>query len=837
MCLDSYCSEKEENIREEDGIIPFRLEILSSGKSIARLYFLALAFQIQTWNRKKQTAYPLFYDVKPSEVRHQEGSVGEAFEKYVKKKAAGRWRDAMEKAADLSGWELGKTFDGDEAKFIQKIVEDISPKLHIIISNFKEKLVGMETRVKKVVSSLGTGSDDVRMIGIKGMGGAGKTTLARAVFYDESFRFEGKSFVENVREASKGSGLKELQEKVLNEVFDDNDTVVKDVFEGESMMRRRMRSRKVLLVLDDVDDIDQLKALAGATTWFKPGSRIIITTRGTDPLLKHKVDVIHDVDLLSEEEAIRLFLRCAFEGGVPTQEYEELSRKALLYAQGLPLTIKVLGSSLCDKTAREWKKTIKRLNAILWKPTLEILELSYNGLDDEQKNIFLDVACILKGEQKDKAKRILKSCGYHAELALKVFEQRSLITVSDTGHLGLHGHIEEMGWDIVRRVDPDDPSKHSRLWIKEENKDILVDGLGTEATKSIKLSTMQLSLDTIMKGLTKMTKLRLLYLDSGNQTDVCTSPFNHNIANLPNSLQCVCWHGYSLSCLPKSFQAKKLVNLEMSESSISQLSEGGEIKILKKLRFLDLKVSKLRNFDLGKAQRLETLDLRGCNEFVELNMPDKLLKLKFLNLSGSKLSNLNLGLTPNLVELYLEGCDEFEELQMLDELLKLKLLDLGGSKVSSLAFGLTPHLEKLTLSTKEKLLPDDICMLKNLKYLKLKSCRGLKQLPEDICKLECLEELHLIDCSSLRSIPDSICMIKCLKNLHLPYIGAKKLPEEVGGFRSLKELNIEGARINHLPESLFKLKGLYVVCFTGLLESHGFTFFTKISDYTATCYL
>ncbi|KAF5788861.1 putative P-loop containing nucleoside triphosphate hydrolase [Helianthus annuus] len=119
------------------------------------------------------------------------------------------------------------------------------------------------------------------MIGIKGMGGGGKTTLPRAVFDHISNWFDGKSFVGNVKEDSKrsSSGLRKPQKQILKNVLNDDDIDVAGVSDVKSKMKKYMGSKKVLIVLDDVDDIGQLEALAGEPTWFKQGSRIIITTR------------------------------------------------------------------------------------------------------------------------------------------------------------------------------------------------------------------------------------------------------------------------------------------------------------------------------------------------------------------------------------------------------------------------------------------------------------------------------------------------------------------------------------------------------------------------------
>ncbi|GKB95646.1 Toll/interleukin-1 receptor domain-containing protein [Tanacetum coccineum] len=158
-------------------------------------------------------AYPVFHNVEPAEVRKQSGPVRKAFAKNTKKEAARKWRDAMKEASNLAGWELKATANGDESKLIEIIVDNIFKKLHFISSSIDGKLVGMEMRINEVLTSLKICTEDVRVIGIKGMGGGGKTTLARAVYVHISSEFEGKSFVENVREVSRTSlsGLKSLQ--------------------------------------------------------------------------------------------------------------------------------------------------------------------------------------------------------------------------------------------------------------------------------------------------------------------------------------------------------------------------------------------------------------------------------------------------------------------------------------------------------------------------------------------------------------------------------------------------------------------------------------------------
>ncbi|KAM7473433.1 hypothetical protein LguiB_020676 [Lonicera macranthoides] len=349
-----------------------------------------------------------------------------------------------------------------ESKFLDRIVQEIWSKLPPKINVEDKGLVGMKSRIKKVTSLLGENPNVVCTVGIWGLSGIGKSTLAWAVYRQIQDRFEVAYFLDDI--ASKKSGLRSLQQLILSKILRVKDLQIVNDMDEIALMKTRLRSRRVLLVLDDVDSSKQLEALAGSHEWFGPGSRIIITTRDRKLLPVHDGVQIHEVSVLNHIEATQLFYWNAFNDMCPAEDFVELSIQVIHYCGGLPLALKVLGSVLHNENLDFWKALLGGLKKIgPHANILDKLKIGYDGLEEREQNTFLDIACFFDGQDKERVSRILDSFGFDSNYSIPILVHKSLIHWSYRS-VRMHQLIREMGRKIVRHNFRQEPGKYSRLW-------------------------------------------------------------------------------------------------------------------------------------------------------------------------------------------------------------------------------------------------------------------------------------------------------------------------------------------------------------------------------------
>lgn len=177
---------------------------------------------------------------------------------------------------------------------------------------------------------------------------------------------------------------------------------------------------------------------------------------------------VYEVKKLVHTEAIEFLGRYASKQQIVIDEFMELSNSIITYAQGLPLVLKVLGSFLFSMSKHEWRSELDKLKDTPHGRIQEVFRISYDGLDDKEKNIFLDIACFFKGEDKDHVIKILDGCGFFAVSGIRGLIDKSLITISNNDKIVMHDLLQEMGWEIIRQTSPKEPGKRSRLWIYED---------------------------------------------------------------------------------------------------------------------------------------------------------------------------------------------------------------------------------------------------------------------------------------------------------------------------------------------------------------------------------
>ncbi|KAL4327299.1 hypothetical protein AHAS_Ahas13G0086200 [Arachis hypogaea] len=751
-------------------IVVFSINYASSTWCLQELANIADCIQIPG-----HTVLPVFYDVSPTEVRRQSGKFEKAFMKHEERfkddaemmEQVARWRGALTQVANLSGWDVKK--DKSQSAEIEKIVKAVtnilSPKPSSSLSN---DVVGVYSHLEELEKLLVLDShDDVRVLGICGMGGIGKSTLTTILYEKISHQYDISCFMDDVSKTYADCGPLGVKKQLLCQAFVEEEFLICNLSAATNLIQNNLCHRKVLIVLDNVDQGIQLEKLALKREWLSRGSRIIIISRDEHILREHGVDDVYKVQLLNDENALQLFCRKAFKCNHVIEGYESLTNSALTYANGLPLAIKVLGSFLFGRSISEWRSALVRLRE---NPTKDIMDVK----------CFLILHVFFSNENEYYVKNILCIRGFHPDIGIRILIDKSLITC-DWSAIVMHDLLRELGRSIVREKSPKEPRKWSRLWNQKDLSNVLRENKIAENLEAIVLPRfLEIREELSVEALSQMSCLKLLILTEVN--------FWGCLNFLSNEL------GYPFTCLPSSFQPNKLVKLILHHSNIKELWEG--IKDLHNLTHLELCYSKsLVNIpNLSQAPNLSRLDLKGCVKLVRLHPSIGCLKnLGYLNLENCR----SLVSIPNnifdlnsLYDLNLSGCWKLLKDQLLEQPRQSKQLNTGQS--------VQRHMTSSICKT----------LTRPLHFLSSRRCsNSIGLLVPSLSRFPALVSLDISFCN-LVEIPDAIGQLCCLERLNIGGNNFVTLPHCIKELPKLRELNLQYCKqLKWLPSTLLPIGG------------------------------
>ncbi|KAK2973596.1 hypothetical protein RJ640_003118 [Escallonia rubra] len=599
----------------------------------------------------------------------------------------------------------------------------------------------MDSRVKDINSWLQDGSPKADIMVLCGMGGIGKTTIARYVFNLNFNRFDRSSFLANIRESfEKPDGLISLQRQLLADISRRKKIEIFSVDDGINKIKLSMSDKRVLLVFDDVDQKEQLQAILGMQNWFVGSSKVIITTRHVRLLRANDSKYeIHNVDKLDSNESLELFSRHAFGHNRPNEPFVQLSKNVVRRCEGLPLALEILGSSLYGRSIDLWQSAVEKLEAIPNNQILRKLKISYDSLeDDHDRNLFLDVACFFVGEDKDHMVTILDECEVHTRIGVQNLTDRCLLRVDGYNKIMMHQMLRDMGREIIRKESPKDPGRRSRLWHHKDSFSVLKNNSVRKWNSCVCIDFNDLHYPNLL----------FIYLHSILQAKV-----ELEIEGLALDMHML-KRDKTVFCINRTrpggfgFFSWPVANSTCNNFDEMDLKADAFPRMCK-LRLLHINYLHLTGDFKGFPKEIKWLRWHGCPlEYIPSDFP-----LESLVAIDMSYSNLKTGWC---------GTKSLE---------CLKIVDLGNCQglTSTPDFSILPILERLILKKCSRLIEvhASIGNLENsLLYLNLEDCISLSKLPREIGELKVPHTLIISGCSTLAEFPIEIERLQALQVFH-----------------------------------------------------------------------
>ncbi|GLJ33636.1 hypothetical protein SUGI_0676080 [Cryptomeria japonica] len=343
---------------------------------------------------------PVFYDVAPSDLRYIGKDVyAEAFANYKEK---GRylsqleaWKKALHSVSLISGYECNKN-DNDHDKLCEIIVSAVLKEV--------ERIIPLDVAKHS-------------------------TTLAKEFFNRQRSEYDRSTFLFDVREAAAKGELPCLQTKLLKDLFIEDHHKFQSTDEGISYLRYRLGKAlllRFLIVVDDIDHIGQLDALLVTDRHtLNPDSLVIVTTRDERLLIQASITLRYRMKEMNDKHSRELFCCHAFQQPYPNRGFEDLVESFVKGCGGLPLSLQVLGRHVSGSSEqRYWQRELDKVRKTLPGDIKQRLQISYDSLDREEKEIFMDIACFFVGKLKSTAIRVWECSGWKADLAVQILKDK-----------------------------------------------------------------------------------------------------------------------------------------------------------------------------------------------------------------------------------------------------------------------------------------------------------------------------------------------------------------------------------------------------------------------------
>ncbi|KAH6812639.1 hypothetical protein C2S51_021657 [Perilla frutescens var. frutescens] len=254
----------------------------------------------------------------------------------------------------------------------------------------KDGVVGFDEDLMQIMDRLTRGSSKLQVLPIVGMGGIGKTTLAKIVYGDPVIieHFDIRAWVAVSQNHSVGTTLLNLLASIKGKGIQ-----AEGPYKEGSEIYKSLYGRRYLIVMDDIWSIMAWKGVNLFFPYTDCGSRIILTTRLRDVAasIAGSSSYIHMMRFLDDQQSWHLFQRKVFADQTCPLELQNVAKKIVTSCEGLPLSIVTVAELLSKigRTPKFWEQIV----ATDGDGQLEsILSLSYNHLHHHLKDCFLYMA-------------------------------------------------------------------------------------------------------------------------------------------------------------------------------------------------------------------------------------------------------------------------------------------------------------------------------------------------------------------------------------------------------------------------------------------------------------